>query len=181
MNKGSKLGLLSAGLCLGAAVAAMAPSTAAEATGAVVARGGLVELNSSGVHGQVTIVDQDGHLRVDLNAHHLEANGHLEHLHGFGDGTQAHCPDASLAGPDGILSFADGLPAYGPPVITFGHDEITGATLAYSRTFDETMAGQPVSSLGAIRQYVVVVHGMTLPDGTYDETLPVACAVLTTR
>lgn len=180
MNIGSKIGLLSAGLCLGAAAAAMTPSTASGA-GAVVARGALVELNSSGVHGQVTLVDQDGGLRVNLNAHHLEANAHLEHLHGFGNGTQAHCPDASLAGPDGVLSFADGLPAYGPPVITLGHDELTGGTLSYSRTFDETMAGQPVSSLGAIRQYVVVVHGMTLADGTYDETLPVACAVLTTR
>jgi hypothetical protein len=164
MNKGSKIRLLTAGLCLGAAAAAFTPSTASGA-GAVVSRGELVELNSSGVHGQVTIVDQDGRLRVNLDAHNLEANGHLEHLHGFGDGTQAHCPDASLAGPDGILSFADGLPAYGPPV----------------RTFDQTMAGQPVSTLGAIHQYVVVVHGMTLPDGTYDETLPVACAVLTTR
>ncbi|HEY3531409.1 MAG TPA: hypothetical protein VGK78_19860 [Nocardioides sp.] len=180
MNKGSKIRLLTAGLCVGAAAAAFTPSTASGA-GAVVARGGLVELNASGVHGQVTIIDQDGQLRVDLDAHNLEANGHLEHLHGFGDGTQAHCPDASLAGPDGILSFADGLPAYGPPVITFGHDEIAGSTLAYSRTFDQTMAGQPVSTLGAIHQYVVVVHGMTLPDGTYDETLPVACAVLTTR
>lgn len=169
------------GALLSLGIATAAPVAAHAEGGAVVSRGTLTELNSSGVHGQVTIVDQGDRLRVNLNTHGLEANDHLEHLHGFGDGSTASCPDMSLAGPDGILSFADGLPAYGPPVITLGHDHTDGATLAYSRTFDQTMAGEPVSSLGAIRQYVVVVHGMTLPDGSYDMTLPVACAVLTTH
>lgn len=178
MRKRSTALAAAAAVGLVSAALATVPAAATDARAEVVS-GTLMQLNDSGVHGRVTIVERGGQLRVAFDAHGLEANGHLEHLHGFGDGAQATCPDMSLAGADGILSFADGLPAYGPPVITFGHDDIDGSTLAYSRTFATTMAGQPVSSLGAIDQYVVVVHGLTLPDGSYDETLPVACAVLT--
>lgn len=173
-----------AAFATGAAAAALtagavAAQPAAASNGAVVDHGTLVELNHSGVHGSVTLVEHAGQLRANLDAHGLEPGQmHVHHIHGFGNGTQASCPDMSLAGPDGVLSFADGLPAYGPVVITLGQDVTPGSQLAYSRTFTSTDAGAPETSLGAFDQYVVVVHGMTNA-GSFDPTLPVACAVLT--
>lgn len=161
--------------------AAVAAQPAAASNGAAVDHGTLVELNHSGVHGVVTLVERDGQLRVNLNAHGLEPGQmHMQHIHGFGNGTQAHCPDMSLAGADGVLSFADGLPAYGPVLITLGHDVTPGSDLAESRTFTSTDAGAPETSLGAYDQYVIVVHGLTNA-GSFDASLPVACAVLTSN
>ncbi|HEY9474305.1 MAG TPA: hypothetical protein VIS06_10700 [Mycobacteriales bacterium] len=161
--------------------AAVAVQPAGASNGAVVDHGTLVELNHSGVHGVVTLVERDGQLRVDLNGHGLEPGQmHMQHIHGFGNGTQAHCPDMSLAGADGVLSFAEGLPAYGPVVITLGHDVPAGSDLADSRTFTSIDAGAPETSLGAFDQYVIVVHGLTNA-GNFDPSLPVACAVLTTH
>jgi hypothetical protein len=153
----------------------------ASGNGTAVVTGQLEELNSSGVAGTVTVLDKGDHLRVNLDVDGFEPmQAHLQHIHGFGDGTQATCPDMSLAGDDGVLSFAEGLPAYGPPVITLGHDHVDDGTLTYSRTFTETMAGAPVASLGSLDQYVVVVHGLTVGDA-YVLSLPVACAVLTSH
>jgi len=173
------IGTAAIAVAITAAAVAAQPATAS--TGAAVDHGTLVELNHSGLHGTVTLVERAGQLRVNLNAHGLESGQmHMSHIHGFGDGTQAHCPDMSLAGADGVLSFTDGLPAYGPVVITLGHDVTPGSDLAYSRTFTSTDAGAPETSLGAFDQYVIVVHGMT-SSGSFDPTLPVACAVLTTH
>ena len=161
--------------------ATVATQPADASNGAVVTRGTLVELNHSGVHGVATLVEQAGQLRANLNGHGLEPGQmHMQHIHGFGNGTQAHCPDMSLAGADGVLSFADGLPAYGPVLITLGHDVTPASDVAYSRSFASTDAGAPETSLGAFDQYVIVVHGMTT-SGSFDPSLPVACAVLTTH
>ncbi|HEX5494910.1 MAG TPA: hypothetical protein VFX70_10090 [Mycobacteriales bacterium] len=164
-----------------AVTTAVAAQPAAASNGAVVDHGTLVALNHSGVHGVATLVERAGKLRVNLNVHGLEPGKlHVHHIHGFGDGTQSHCPDMSLAGADGVLSFTDGLPAYGPVVITLGKDVTPASRLAYSRTFRSTDAGAPETSLGAFDQYTIVVHGMTNA-GTFDPTEPVACAVLTTH
>lgn len=145
---------------------------------ASVTHGRLVELNHSGVTGTVTLVERAGQIRVNLDASGLEPMiMHMQHIHGFGDGTQASCPDMSQAGADGILSFAEGLPSYGPVKVTLGHDETSGSTLDYSRTFTHTDLGAGVGSLGALGQYVIVVHGLTV-DGSVVPSLPVACATL---
>lgn len=164
-----------------AAVAAVAAQPVAASNGAVVDHGTLVELNHSGVHGVVTLVEHDGQVKVNLNAHGLEPGQmHMQHIHGFGNGNQAHCPDMSLAGADGVLTLAEGLPAYGPVKITLGHDVTPVSDLAYSRTFTSTDAGAAETSLGAFDQYVIVVHGLT-SGGTFSPSLPVACAVLTAQ
>jgi hypothetical protein len=166
---------------LTAAALAVLPAAAAPTTdhAAVVSPGTLMELNDSGVQGTVTLVERNGQIRANLDASGLEPmQMHMQHIHGFGDGTQAACPDMSLAGADGVLSFAEGLPAYGPVKVTLGHDMVQADTLEYSRTFTDTDAGSPVSTLGSLDQYVIVVHGLTT-GGVFDPTLPVACAVLT--
>jgi hypothetical protein len=165
-----------------AAAAALATGPAVAAPqAAVVSHGSLTPLNHSGVKGTVTLVERNGQIRANLQASGLEPMAmHMQHIHGFGDGTQATCPSMSLAGADGVLSFAEGLPAYGPVQVTLGHDVTDGGRLAYSRTFASTDAGASVDSLGALRQYVIVVHGLT-NSGSFDPSLPVACAVLTTH
>lgn len=139
----------------------------------------LAELNNSGVSGQVTVLEQHGRIRVNLTAHGLEAGQvHPEHIHGFVDGDEATCPTPDLdTDGDGLISFVEGLPAYGPVVITLGVDETPGSTLSYSRTFTETDGGEPTSSLGPLADFVVIVHGLTV-DGSYEPSLPVACAAL---
>lgn len=161
-----------------ALVVGQAPTAVADRGGTTVNHGSLVELNDSGVTGTVTVLDKGDHLRVNLDASGLEPmQMHMQHIHGFGDGVQATCPDMSVAGGDGVLSFADGLPFYGGVVVSLGLDQVMGDHLAYSRTFEETGVGADVSTMGALTQYVVVVHGLTL-GGSYDASLPVACAVL---
>lgn len=166
------------GLALVAGTIAGTAQAQAHPDDTAVAHGTLTELNASGVSGSVTVLNKGDQLRVNLHVRGLESpRAHLQHIHGFGDGIQATCPDMSLAGGDGVLSFSDGLPAYGPPVITLGHDPVPNSHLQYTRTFESTMAGEPVNSLGQLDQYVVVVHGLTV-DGEYVPSLPVACAVL---
>ncbi|HET8590206.1 MAG TPA: hypothetical protein VFM01_11290 [Nakamurella sp.] len=180
--------VLRTGILLAAAITAVAvatfsasaaPARTAGGNGAVVSHGTLMQLNDSGVQGTVTLVEHNGQIRANLQATGLEPmQMHMQHIHGFSDGVQATCPDMSLAGADGVLSFAEGLPAYGPVQVTLGHDMVDGSTLQFSRTFAATDAGAAVGTLGSLDQYVIVVHGLTVA-GTFDMTLPVACAVLT--
>lgn len=139
----------------------------------------LTALNDSGVTGHVTVLEKHGHIRVNLNAHGLEAGQvHLQHIHGFVGGQEAACPTPDLdANGDGLVDIGEGAVAYGPAVITLGMDEIGGETLSYSRTFEQTNAQEPVSTLGPLADYVVVVHGLTVGD-EYSLTMPVACAEL---
>lgn len=174
-------GAAPAALLLGAALAISPAVAAPSPTAATVSHGSLMPLNDSGVRGTVTLVERNGQIRANLDASGLEPGAmHMQHIHGFGDGSQATCPSMSLAGADGVLSFAEGLPAYGPVQVTLGHDTTSGGQLSYSRTFDTTDAGASVTSLGALRQYVVVVHGLT-SGGSFVPSLPVACAVLTSH
>lgn len=138
----------------------------------------LVALNNSGVTGHVTVLQKNGEVRVNMSAHGLEAGQvHLQHIHGFINGKESHCPTPAFdTDGDGLVSFDEGLPAYGPPVIVLGADQ-TSTHLTYSRSFERTAQGEPVSALGPLADYTVVVHGRTV-DGTYQQTLPVACAEL---
>lgn len=139
----------------------------------------LEELNGSGVSGRVNVLQKDGELRVNLTVHGLEANRmHMQHIHGFVAGGEATCPGPDRdANGDGLISFAEGLPDYGPVVVGLGTDVTPGDSLSYSRTFTEIAGGAPVADLGDLARYAIVVHGATVGE-VYDPSLPVACAVL---
>lgn len=157
-------------------------------------RGTLKQLNDSGVSGDVRVIDEGGHLRVKVDARGVEAKQvHLAHIHGHADGSQASCPDMSMAGPDGILSIGEGLPAYGPVFVTLFSDFVNGDRLRLDRNFRNTdpgspLAGASVREMGSLGKFVIVVHGLTAADDGepsngitpgYITPLPVACAVLT--
>ena len=100
-----------------------------------------MELNDSGIAGRVTVLEKGDHLRVNLNATGLEPGRlHMQHIHGFGAGGDATCPDMLLdANMDGVLDIGEGAPAYGPVAVTLTDMESDMTDrLAYSLTFTHT-------------------------------------------
>lgn len=134
-------------------------------------------LNNSGVAGIAILAEQDNQLRVILITHGLEPGvTHAQHIHGFlgtsGPTHQSVCPPPSAA-TNGIISFADGLPYYGPvvvpltpyPMVGQNGIEIFVHTFSLPANFDSASA------------YTIVLHGLTL-NGTYSPSTPVACGAI---
>lgn len=155
-------------------------------------RATLRTLNASGVTGEVRLTAENGKVEVELKARGLETGDtkvHMSHIHGFGkDGQDATCPKMSDDPDGGVLTFFDGLPFYGPVLVTLGHDtQFPDGRLEFERTYDMTDAGGAISTLGPLDHYVVVVHGLSVPaagkegDTKYDASTPVACAVINTH
>lgn len=134
----------------------------------------LDPLNGSGVHGSALITVTATTMTVNLTAQGHEPDKlHVQHIHGFATAA-ASCPPASAAGPDGVLSFADGLPFYGPVQVNlapFPTPTNGGGALHYREAF--AVASLPFATSDLTRK-VIVLHGMTI-DGTYVASLPVAC------
>ena len=136
----------------------------------------LRSLNGSGVTGVATM-DLDGSaLTVTVVASGLEANQtHMQHIHAIDHGNSTCPPPSADANGDGIVSFAEGLPFYGPVrlplTVSCATYPFIGASgsLSYSRTF----VVDPHDFL-ALQTKVVVLHGLTV-NGTYDPSTPVAC------
>ena len=102
----------------------------------------LHELNDSGASGTASAVVRNQLIRsFDLSAHGLSPDApHATHIH-YGDDARNECPtmemDAASTRTDGTLrlSTADGLPAYGPIVVslTTTGDTTPASALAVSR------------------------------------------------
>ncbi len=75
----------------------------------------LRELNDSGAHGTAELTLRGRQLTVRINAHGLvPGQPHAQHIHGSTSGHNFTCPDASAdKNGDGIVTTAEGLPAYG--------------------------------------------------------------------
>ncbi len=141
--------------------------------------------------------------RVTVTASGLSPNlPHLAHIHGVVK-AQNECPDASAAGADGLIDTLDGLPAYGPILVTFSTSGDTSAgagltlgtapiadgngNLFYQREI--TIKGNVAANLADLH---VVIHGEDLNEfGGYDgqpstlapgvpleAELPVACGTI---
>lgn len=140
----------------------------------------LEPLNNSGVHGSALITVTATTMTVNLTAQGHEPDKlHVQHIHGFTT-TAATCPPASAAGADGILSFADGLPYYGPVQVNlapFPTPTNEGGALHYRQAFAIASLPFPTSDL---TQKVIVLHGLTV-DGAYVPSLPVACGPITAQ
>ena len=122
----------------------------------------LTELNSSGGTGTATLVASDERVRVNLDASGLLADAtHLQHIHGFTDGTTSQCPTlAQDLDDDGLVNLFEGAAVYGPILIDLGPSE--GAEFSYTRTFDPT----PALPFEARH---IIVHGVDVDgDGDLD-------------
>ena len=140
---------------------------------------------------------------VTVNATGLSPNlPHLAHIHGIVK-AQNECPPASAAGSDGLIDTLDGLPSYGPILVTFATSGDTSAAaglnigtapvsdpngnLFYQREIK--IKGDVAANLDNLH---VVIHGEDLNDnGMYDgqastlapgvpleAELPVACGTI---
>jgi hypothetical protein len=140
----------------------------------------LSSLNGSGVTATAWLTLDGNQVHVTMVERGLEAGPHPQHIHGktsadIRNGTDASsntvvgkCPAPSRdTDGDGLISFAEGLPDYGPVMVKFG---APAANADGTFTLEGDFA-TPTTDLG-IR--TVVIHGMTV-NGTYVAGQPVAC------
>jgi len=136
------------------------------------------QLNNSGVRSEATLEMRDGDLTVTLNAvGRVPQQIHPQHIHGF-DTQASACPTlANDTNGDGIITFAEGAPIFGPvqvdlqpyPTPTNG----AGAT-HYLATF---VASAVPFTAAELTQKTMVLHGDFF-GGSYDPSLPVACGLV---
>ncbi|MGH3678939.1 MAG: CHRD domain-containing protein, partial [Natronosporangium sp.] len=128
-------------------------------------------LNQDG-QATVTLRQRGTQLTVQLQAAGLDDGVHLAHIHGVRQ-TQNTCPTlAADADGNGVVDFAEGLPAYGgvQRTVSNGTDD-RGTSLAYTREFTQLDSGAATASIGSLDQYAFVVHGVDL-DGDGAATNP---------
>jgi hypothetical protein len=139
----------------------------------------LGALNASGVTGSGTLAVTGDQVHVMLDVHGLEVDqDHMSHIHGFDDGTISVCPTPALdTNGDGIISLAEGLPAYGAVQLDLGMltpDAGGDVSLDQTYTLDDTQ----LAALGdTLADNTIVLHGLTVGD-TYDASVPVACGLV---
>lgn len=135
----------------------------------------LDELNNSGVKAHAIIQFSNGNLTVTLDAvGRVPEQIHPQHIHGFTNQAST-CPTlANDTNGDGVISFAEGTPAFGPVQIDLQPyptpTNAAGAT-TYRMTFVADQVPFPISDL---TRKTMVLHGDFF-GGAYVASLPVAC------
>jgi hypothetical protein len=134
------------------------------------------ELNASGVKPEATLqVSGGSDLTVTLNGvGRVPQQIHPQHIHGFAAQTST-CPTAANdTNGDGVISFAEGTPAFGPVQVDlqpYPTPANAGGATHYRMTFAASAVPFTASEL---TQKTMVLHG-DFVGGSYDATLPVAC------
>lgn len=140
MNRNTKL-VLGASVALLAAVSlGTAPAMAQNGKGAektVTLHANLMELNGSGASGTATAVVRNQKIQqIEVHADGLTPNApHAQHIH-YGEQALNECPTLALdANGDGRLNTLEGVPAYGPVVVslTTTGDTTPASLLAVTR------------------------------------------------
>lgn len=136
----------------------------------------LSMLNNSGVMGTAHVSLMGNMLTVTINATGLEANKvHPQHIHGFMENNKnSTCPTMSAdTNGDGLVDLVEGLPSYGPVLLTLTPTPTADANgeVNYTQTFTID------PSLLPLQNRAIVLHGLTV-NGEYMATLPVACGQL---
>ena len=142
----------------------------------------LRPLNRSGVHGKATVTVTGNMLDASIDANGLLADApHAAHIH-FGETALHECPTQAAAGPDRQLTTREGLPFYGPVVVSFTtsgdtspasvlaidrYSTAPGGVLDYDR--DGITTESSVANAIAAGKGVVVIHGVDYNrSGAYD-------------
>lgn len=170
-----------ASVALGAALMAFpAVTSAKDASHTVTAT--LTPLNGSGVNGTAVVTVTGNKLDASIDATGLLPNApHAVHIH-FGEEFLHECPTQDAAGADNQLATLEGLPFYGPVVVSFttSGDTSPASVLAIDR-FSSTPTGvldydrdriktqRSVAKAVEAGQGVVVIHGVDYNGNTvYD-------------
>lgn len=150
----------------------------------------LTPLNGTAGFGRATLTPTpDGGLRVQTSTNGLVPNQpHAAHLHGMLDGSDFTCPtpQADTNG-DGFISTPEGLPPYGPIMIslTTSGDTSMDSGLTLDRfpiadptgtvTYDRTIPASelPAGTIENLENLVVVQHGIDVDgNGQYNLNSP---------
>jgi len=133
----------------------------------------LDPVNDSNVAGtaRVSLDGSNLYVWVSLGGR-IAGHMHMQHIHLPKGNGRGSCPTPDLdRNGDGLVSLAEGLPAYGAPAVSLTPFPMpTGLRYEYSRTM-RVRPGLPLD------RGVVVVHGMNVK-GHYDDTIPVACGAI---
>ena len=132
-------------------------------------------MNNSGVSAEATLEMRDGDLTVGLNAvGRIPEQIHPQHIHGF-DTQASACPTlANDTNGDGIITFAEGSPIFGPVQVDlqpYPTPENAAGSTHYRATF---VANDVPFTASELTQKTMVLHGDFF-GGSYDPSLPVAC------
>ena len=161
-------------------IAVPAMASAKDGHGTVTAT--LTELNNSGVNGTATVTVTGNRLSASIEATGLLADQpHAAHIH-FGTTALHECPTDAAAGADHQLATLEGLPFYGPVVVSFttSGDTSPASVLAISRystapggvidyNRDRIKTQRSVAEAIAAGEGVVVIHGVDYNNsGDYD-------------
>ena len=158
------------------------PSWAGAGSSHTTVKAQLSPLNNSGVTGTATVTVTGNKLDASIDATGLLANApHAAHIH-FGETALHECPTQDADGGDGQLTTGEGLPFYGPVVVSFTTSGDTspasllaidrfskapGGVLDYDR--DAIKTQRDVAKAIAAGEGVVVIHGVDYNDsGAYD-------------
>lgn len=158
------------------------PTGAAARPSSSIVTANLTELNDSGVFGTATVTVTGNRLDASIDATGLVADEpHAAHIH-FGKTAAHECPTDAAAGEDGQLATLEGLPFYGPVVVSFTlfgdtsarsvlavdrFSTAPGGVIAYDRNGIKTRGS--VAKAIAAGQGVVVLHGVDYNgNGAYD-------------
>lgn len=142
----------------------------------------LQALNHSGVSGNATVEVTGNKLDVNFTATGLLAGSpHAAHIH-FGEQARHECPPQTAAGTDDHLTTGEGLPFYGPVVVSFTtsgdtspasvlaidrYSTAPNGTIVYAR--DNIKTQRSVAKAIEAGEGVVVIHGVDYNrNGVYD-------------
>lgn len=136
------------------------------------------QMNNSGVKAEATLQMRDGNLTVTLNAvGRIPEQIHPQHIHGF-DTQASACPTlANDTNGDGIISFAEGSPIFGPVQVDlqpYPTPENAAGSTHYRMTF---VASNVPFTAAELTQKTMVLHG-DFVGGDYVPSLPVACGLV---
>ena len=136
------------------------------------------QMNNSGVKAEATLEMRDGNLTVTLNGvGRIPNQVHPQHIHGF-DAQASACPTlANDTNGDGIITFAEGSPIFGPVQVDLQPYPVptnAAGSTHYRATFVSSAVPFTASQL---TQKTMVLHGDFF-GGSYDPSLPVACGLV---